>query len=157
MRRTTTLVGVGMVLTLALALEGLAAATAPKASVTDTIKKDESITITATDCESGTNYDAYVDVHVYRPDWTAYSGVYREADVSGTTTITIQITEVGTFSVTVECIHVFDNGNKGSWYLEAETVTVTGTATITEAERQKCKNKKTRKARRKCLKKAALD
>jgi hypothetical protein len=157
MRRVMTLSLVGVALSIALASEGLSAASAPNASVTDGIERGKEIHIRANNCTHGSDYTAYVDVTITRADGTVERELSQPSQATSPSTgtsIYIEMPNTGSYTVKVRCRHQFDGTRSGTWYEETEDLVVTG---LTADERKKCKKKRTGSARRRCLRRERAD
>jgi hypothetical protein len=154
MRRTVVTALVGAALSLALISEAMAA---PNADVDDKVKKGEEVEIVTTNCAHGEDYTAYIDVTITRADGT----VERQESYPSDTFKPIErstnffpMRNMGSYKVRVVCRHEFGGGKSGILWDETEDLVVTG---VDAAEKKKCKKKATRKARKRCLSKAAAD
>lgn len=150
MRRRVMVGLVGVVLSVALSSEALAA---PNASVSDKVKAGEYIRIEVQQCYHGQDYTAYVDITVLRGDGTVADEFSAPADPSFNTLL-VAAPDIGSYTVRVKCRHQFDATRSGTFWEETEPVVVTG---LTSDEKKKCKKKRTARARRRCLKRERAD
>jgi len=151
MRRTVVTALVGAALSLALISEAMAA---PNADVDDKVKKGEEVEIVTTNCAHGEDYTAYIDVTITRADGT----VERQESYPSDTFKPIErstnffpMRNMGSYKVRVVCRHQFDANTSGTRWDETEDLVVTG---VDAAEKKKCKKKKNKKARKRCLNRA---
>ena len=163
MRRKFTAGLMGVVLSIGLASEALAA---PNASATDRVKEDdgdgapdysETVEIVFTNCQSGPGYEASVVVTF------PFSKYHTPADDDGTTVVSHWMHESpGEYTVELSCDHYTAPPN-GHFYLrttytEEEVVIVEQrTGTLTAQEKKRCKRKPTPERRRRCRQKQAAD
>jgi hypothetical protein len=167
MRRNVTVALVGALVSLALMAEGLAASEAYVTVAPTRVKKSEPVTVSVNTCKSGSNANVGDYTATIEEDLTYPSGPVdhfsRPVDESdGTTEFTHNLPAVGNHKLKVWCKHTWSNGSGQPWTPEEFTVEVyeegtTPTPTITDQERAKCKKLPTRRKRKRCLKKAALD
>ena len=151
MRRAAIVGLVGVAVSLGLISEALAA---PNATVTDKVKASQQVVVAASNCTSESSYTAQVDIIVANPDGVStseYPEMPTDQDPATVERYEIPMQGPGIYGVRVICTHVFASGSRATWYDETEQVTVTG---LTDDERKKCKKKKTKKARKRCLKRA---
>ncbi len=84
------------------------------------VRQNKSITVTASDCESGDSWEAFVSVSILNSDGDLVYSSYEAADGDGTTVKSIKMRKKkypkGDYLVYVDCIHEFDEGGSGVWY-----------------------------------------
>ena len=120
MRRICSIVAV----VLAMMLVGGPAWAGANISVEGSEDPGENLTVKAFDCESGQGFDAFVEVELVDPD-TGDVIKRRQvpADDDGSTKVKIRIprnTESGRYIARVRCIHEFDDGSEGTFYISEE-------------------------------------
>jgi hypothetical protein len=154
MRRSVIIGFVGVAISLGLISEALAA---PNVSVDDRVKKNDAIYIEARDCTSSPDYTAYVDIYITSVDGSSYSEYTdqgTDADPATPEGFNIVMPEIGNFRVRVICWHRFSPTSSATWYDETEEAVVTG---LTDDEKKKCRKKRTKRARKRCLKRQRAD
>jgi hypothetical protein len=167
MRRAMTVAVVGIGISIALLAEGLLASEAYVTVSPTTVKKSEPVNITVSNCKSGSNsyvgdYAATIEEELTYPSGAVDQFGRPVDETDGTTEFTRTLTTVGNHTLKVWCKHTWSGGSGQPWPPEEFTIAVyeestTPTPRITDEERAKCKKLPTRKKRKKCLKKAALD
>ncbi len=151
MRRTKMTALIGVALSLALISEAMAA---PNATVSNKVRKGGEVMIDATNCDHGEDWTAYIDVTITKPDGTVVAEESYPTDPVLGNTYLIPMPNAGPYKVRVVCRHQFDADTSGTWWDETEDLLVTE---ITAAERRRCNKKSTRRARKRCLRRAAAD
>ena len=94
----------------------------------DPVDIGDTLTITATDCESGDGWTAKVVATFKNADGEEVLQKGKRADPDGTTSLKVKITNEdfnkGEYKVTVKCKHKFGPGDTGTWYKITKTVRV---------------------------------
>lgn len=167
MRRTMTAALLGAGISFVFLAEGLSASSAPNVTGPTNVKKGENFIITVRNCQSGTSsvgqYSAVIKQEATAPDGFKAYGTFAVDESDGVTEHQTQRNIPGTWKELWWCEHTWNGGSGRPWPAEELTIEVSNeeapkpTPTITDAERKKCDKKKTKKARRRCLKAARAD
>ncbi len=89
------------------------------------VRRGERITVKAKNCQSGTDYKAFVEIRVTkRGTHQLVKNLSVPAESDGTTSVKIKMRTRGRFDVAVTCVHKFDAGGEGVFWDEEETIRV---------------------------------
>ncbi|MGH2692207.1 MAG: hypothetical protein ACRDHM_06855 [Actinomycetota bacterium] len=158
MRSTVKVALVGICVAVALVSESLAAGSEPNVTAPASVEKGEAFKITIRNCQSGSNYSAYITWSYTKPDGTEVDAADVGPDADGTTDLPVSLDAIGYWIHRFTCEHRFSGGDPAVFWQEGAVIEVQKpTPTLTDQERKKCKKKRTRAARRRCLRRERAD
>lgn len=84
------------------------------------VKQGKKVAVTAYNCESGPDWEAFVEIVILDEDGHVVYESYTPADDDGTTVNKIKMKKkrypTGVYTIIVTCVHEFDEGGEGIWY-----------------------------------------